>query len=227
MSEGYGSTREEPQRDQDAILQELLIGALQVGDLDQMLVLASDLLKAWPLQRIRNSAEWRILAALSQVGSDQRRLGLAASEISRKVALTARLSYFKTNSDYDIVCRTVSLSAFEEVSLDQVMRCLAVNGDISHYAAARLGLAGYRQKDPEIVALCIRRASRIKENMSNLADPHIELAFLTSCHNILLGRDPQLDKLVQLWRNTRVEFRERYYNSLCILIDPEDLQYGY
>ena len=65
--------------------------ALGRGDIDRVLELTNDLLDRWPRERIQDSSGWYLLALLSQVGFDTRRFGIAAKEISRKVALTARL----------------------------------------------------------------------------------------------------------------------------------------
>lgn len=88
--------------------------ALGRGDIDRVLELTNDLLDRWPRERIQDSSGWYLLALLSQVGFDTRRFGIAAKEISRKVALTARLSYYRTSCMEDVICRTVALSAFEE-----------------------------------------------------------------------------------------------------------------
>ena len=207
----------------DGMLQDLLTDALQHGDHDQLLTLTRDLLKQWPLQRIRNSREWRILAALSQVGSDGRRFGLAAVEISRKVALTARLSFYRTSNDYDMVCRTVALSAFEDLSEQQVLKCLMLDGPIGHYAASRLGNAAYRQRNVAILEHCIKRVRNCDEQMERMVDKRIELALLECYYSILTNQTPDTENLLRLWQETTGEYRERYFHTINTLLDPEDL----
>jgi hypothetical protein len=213
----------------EGILKGLLSDALQHGDHDQLLELTRELLDQWPRQRVRNSMEWWILAMLSQVGSDGRRFGFAATEISRKVALTARLSYYRTTSNYDVVCRTVALSAFEELSLPQVMKCLMVEGHMGHYAASRLGLAAFQQRNVEVLEHCVKRSRNFDAKKENIIDYKIELALLECYCDILKGSSPDIENLIQLLRDTSQEFRERYYhtvNTLLDLDDVSDLQVG-
>lgn len=204
------------------ILKGLLSDALGHGDHDQLLDLTKELLDQWPRQRIRNSMEWWILAMLSQVGSDGRRFGFAATEISRKVALTARLSYYRTTSDYDVICRTVALSAFEEVNLPQVLKCLMEDGHMGHYAASRLGLAAFQQRNIEVLEHCVKRSRNMDPAKANIIDSKIELAQLECYYDILIGRTPNIENLIQLLRDTSTEFRERYYHTLNILLDLDD-----
>ncbi|MEZ5338171.1 MAG: hypothetical protein R3F46_07865 [bacterium] len=207
----------------ERLLRTLAYEAVGKGDMDTLLSLTKCKLETWPRERIKDSDGWYILAILSQVGSDSRRFGLAATEISRKVALTARLSYFNTTCMADVVCRTVALAAFEDLVQEHVVRCLEVEGHWGHYAAARLGLAAFRQKNIEILDLCLRRIRLHDESSSRTVDTGLEITQLECFMDILRGRQPRLDRLVDLLKQTDPSLRVRYYYTLSLLLDPEDL----
>lgn len=198
--------------------------ALGRGDIDRVLELTNDLLDRWPRERIQDSSGWYLLALLSQVGFDTRRFGIAAKEISRKVALTARLSYYRTSCMEDVICRTVALSAFEELVEEQVMRCLAVDGHWGHYSASRLGLAAFRQKKLDILKLCLARSRNFDCNSTSVVNVDLEVIQLENFVDILEGRPPNFERMLQLLRDSEQHIQVRYYHTLSQLLDPEDFE---
>ena len=202
----------------------MLFEALGRGDIDRMLELAEDLLKRWPRERIQDSHGWYILAIMSQVGFDTRRFGIAAKELSRKVALTARLSYYRTSCMADVICRTVALSAFEDLVEEQVMRCLAVDGHWGHYSASRLGLAAFRQKKLDILKLCLARSRSFDGTSTSVVNVELEVTQLENFVAILEGRPPNFERMLQLLRDSEQHIQVRYYHTLNQILDPEDFQ---
>lgn len=192
--------------------------------MDGLLELTKDLLSRWPRERIQDSNGWYILAVMSQVGFDTRRFGIAAKELSRKVALTARLSYYRTSCMEDVICRTVALSAFEDLVEEQVLRCLEVDGHWGHYAASRLGLAAFRQKKLDILKLCLTRSRNFEGTSTSVVNLDLEVIQLENFVDILEGRPPDFDHMIDLLRQSEPQIQVRYYHTLSQLLDPEDFE---
>ena len=161
---------------------------------------------------------------LSHIQADDRRFGLLASQIGKKVALTARRSFYQTSSVYDVICRTVALAAHEDITVPQALTCLKEDTHMGHYAASRLGHSAFLHGNVPVLALCLERSHRISAGLEEFADSRLELALLRCYLAILTRRSPDLDELVHLWHNTRPEFRNRYFHTICSLLDWEDIE---
>lgn len=204
-------------------VQEALRNTFLRGQCEQFLELAAVLLERWPRERIRNTNEWRILAMLSHMGCEGRLLGFTAAEISRKVALTARLSYYQTRNDFDVVYRTIALSSIEEIPIEHALHSLAQQGHLGHYASARLGHAAYVQGNMELIKLCIRRSMDTEGVPEDMVCLPLETLILKSYLAIMQHKDIPESDIVQLWKELSPGMRERYYNTLTQFLDPEDL----